>query len=133
MLEILRQLRLRGARRPVAEDGAGCPGSGGALFVANDDFPGAHFPLFDQTTHDVRIFPGEFFNLAPVIDSKYQQSTVDGIIERARERSEEHTSELQSRLHLVCRLLLEKKKTTYESTRYTSYSQSSTTLPALAL
>src|SRR2546422_6593822 len=28
----------------------------------------------------------------------------------ARARSEEHTSELQSRLHLVCRLLLEKKK-----------------------
>src|SRR2546422_3681398 len=27
------------------------------------------------------------------------------------ERSEEHTSELQSRLHLVCRLLLEKKNT----------------------
>src|SRR2546422_7791047 len=29
---------------------------------------------------------------------------------RERGRSEEHTSELQSRLHLVCRLLLEKKK-----------------------
>src|SRR2546422_6170047 len=29
---------------------------------------------------------------------------------RRRRRSEEHTSELQSRLHLVCRLLLEKKK-----------------------
>src|SRR2546422_7117532 len=29
----------------------------------------------------------------------------------AAARSEEHTSELQSRLHLVCRLLLEKKKT----------------------
>src|SRR2546422_1896277 len=29
---------------------------------------------------------------------------------RLRGRSEEHTSELQSRLHLVCRLLLEKKK-----------------------
>src|SRR2546422_1610360 len=29
---------------------------------------------------------------------------------RRRIRSEEHTSELQSRLHLVCRLLLEKKK-----------------------
>src|SRR2546422_731264 len=29
---------------------------------------------------------------------------------RPAERSEEHTSELQSRLHLVCRLLLEKKK-----------------------
>src|SRR5687768_18043070 len=30
--------------------------------------------------------------------------------DRAIARSEEHTSELQSRLHLVCRLLLEKKK-----------------------
>src|SRR2546422_8618286 len=30
--------------------------------------------------------------------------------EAAGRRSEEHTSELQSRLHLVCRLLLEKKK-----------------------
>src|SRR2546422_5402320 len=29
-----------------------------------------------------------------------------------QDRSEEHTSELQSRLHLVCRLLLEKKKQT---------------------
>src|SRR2546422_1450534 len=32
-------------------------------------------------------------------------------------RSEEHTSELQSRLHLVCRLLLEKKKTKNTATR----------------
>src|SRR3989442_8308431 len=31
---------------------------------------------------------------------------------RGSARSEEHTSELQSRPHLVCRLLLEKKKTT---------------------
>src|SRR5216684_4906463 len=31
---------------------------------------------------------------------------------RVSPRSEEHTSELQSRLHLVCRLLLEKKKKT---------------------
>src|SRR5256884_9494819 len=31
---------------------------------------------------------------------------------RSAKRSEEHTSELQSRLHLVCRLLLEKKKQT---------------------
>src|SRR2546422_5740821 len=37
---------------------------------------------------------------------------VGGAGARVREpqRSEEHTSELQSRLHLVCRLLLEKKK-----------------------
>src|SRR5690625_6614144 len=32
-------------------------------------------------------------------------------IERPQDRSEEHTSELQSRGHLVCRLLLENKKT----------------------
>src|SRR2546422_2101024 len=32
-------------------------------------------------------------------------------------RSEEHTSELQSRLHLVCRLLLEKKKKTTNNCR----------------
>src|SRR2546422_6972112 len=31
------------------------------------------------------------------------------------DRSEEHTSELQSRLHLVCRLLLEKKKKVIDS------------------
>src|SRR2546422_4683474 len=35
---------------------------------------------------------------------------VKGAHLRGARRSEEHTSELQSRLHLVCRLLLEKKK-----------------------
>src|SRR5687768_18082710 len=34
----------------------------------------------------------------------------DALDRRPDRRSEEHTSELQSRLHLVCRLLLEKKK-----------------------
>src|SRR5438876_12297815 len=34
------------------------------------------------------------------------------LIERVIGRSEEHTSELQSPVHLVCRLLLEKKKNT---------------------
>src|SRR3712207_7659842 len=33
-------------------------------------------------------------------------------VQRLHERSEEHTSELQSRQYLVCRLLLEKKKNT---------------------
>src|SRR5687768_18337967 len=36
--------------------------------------------------------------------------SADGSHPLQRARSEEHTSELQSRLHLVCRLLLEKKK-----------------------
>src|SRR2546429_3262213 len=37
--------------------------------------------------------------------------------DQRKSRSEEHTSELQSRLHLVCRLLLEKKKNTSLSHR----------------
>src|SRR2546429_6627857 len=43
-----------------------------------------------------------------------QEETTKQSVNRSKEpnrRSEEHTSELQSRLHLVCRLLLEKKKT----------------------
>src|SRR2546429_4506070 len=40
-------------------------------------------------------------------------------VEHHHGRSEEHTSELQSRLHLVCRLLLEKKKNTYMNLRLT--------------
>src|SRR2546422_7037491 len=43
-----------------------------------------------------------------------EDASVDAVhdVERGADdrRSEEHTSELQSRLHLVCRLLLEKKK-----------------------
>src|SRR2546429_5458923 len=43
----------------------------------------------------------------------------------AQARSEEHTSELQSRLHLVCRLLLEKKKNHQylESSQFPTMSQ----------
>src|SRR5437870_13556043 len=37
-------------------------------------------------------------------------------LDHIRKRSEEHTSELQSRGHLVCRLLLEKKKNTNNTT-----------------
>src|SRR5690349_23721835 len=40
---------------------------------------------------------------------------------RAGERSEEHTSELQSRRDLVCRLLLEKKKKETEGSSYRRY------------
>src|SRR2546422_8479759 len=40
------------------------------------------------------------------------------VLEGTQVRSEEHTSELQSRLHLVCRLLLEKKKKKKHKTIY---------------
>src|SRR3712207_7171049 len=44
-----------------------------------------------------------------------------------RNRSEEHTSELQSRQYLVCRLLLEKKKKIFHSSKY------QTAIPVLSL
>src|SRR5687768_18035753 len=53
----------------------------------------------------------------PLDDSRADKTTgttdeqdAHDLVNRKRWRSEEHTSELQSRLHLVCRLLLEKKK-----------------------
>src|SRR2546429_3918465 len=50
----------------------------------------------------------------------------------AASRSEEHTSELQSRLHLVCRLLLEKKKKkTPKHIHPTSWSKSSNTVDCM--
>src|SRR5690606_41724681 len=45
-----------------------------------------------------------------------RDSTERRRVKRGRVRSEEHTSELQSRENLVCRLLLEKKKLTAERT-----------------
>src|SRR5258708_16084695 len=48
----------------------------------------------------------------PVLAQHYLQSKkYEEELQRAQNRSEEHTSELQSPDHLVCRLLLEKKKT----------------------
>src|SRR5687768_18141296 len=41
----------------------------------------------------------------------HTRADLDDLTHELVARSEEHTSELQSRLHLVCRLLLEKKKT----------------------
>src|SRR5690625_675417 len=46
--------------------------------------------------------------LRRILPGDYSQLEVPELI-KLRERSEEHTSELQSRGHLVCRLLLEKK------------------------
>src|SRR6266699_5710672 len=45
-------------------------------------------------------------------DNRGDSSRMDTCAARGSSRSEEHTSELQSRPHLVCRLLLEKQKNT---------------------
>src|SRR2546429_6510874 len=53
---------------------------------------------------------GNLAHLVPDALLQLGAANVERQVEAARGRSEEHTSELQSRLHLVCRLLLEKKK-----------------------
>src|SRR5687768_17644622 len=73
--------------------------------------------VMDATMHRVENFIGREVNHADKLPGLSQlfhcgaAHTIrvenDGFVSL---RSEEHTSELQSRLHLVCRLLLEKKK-----------------------
>src|SRR5437870_7677620 len=70
--------------------------------------------LFPYTT----LFRSSFLNsgrgppgIAPILPSN-SGTAFSTSFETWTERSEEHTSELQSRGHLVCRLLLEKKKNT---------------------
>src|SRR3712207_7881786 len=62
---------------------------------------------FDETIPHfaVEFLPGQFDQRA---DSAYQ--CINLLSRENEKRSEEHTSELQSRQYLVCRLLLEKKK-----------------------
>src|SRR2546422_5277119 len=73
--------------------------------------------LFPYTTlfrSEAREELGVDLEPEPLFPLRYadERIVVHGMVYRARHdgRSEEHTSELQSRLHLVCRLLLEKKK-----------------------
>src|SRR3712207_7324318 len=53
------------------------------------------------------IHPGE---LARILRERIEELRDDDLGSQVELRSEEHTSELQSRQYLVCRLLLEKKK-----------------------
>src|SRR2546422_4044720 len=78
--------------------------------------------LFPYTTlfRSLPIVVGGLVGVAPVSvaqnpplppPSQAQQALQEAVQQNpGLARSEEHTSELQSRLHLVCRLLLEKKK-----------------------
>src|SRR3712207_7223012 len=69
----------------------------------------AHVPqtvfLADDSIAANLAFPGSVAGLAPAeVEEAIRLAGLDEL------RSEEHTSELQSRQYLVCRLLLEKKK-----------------------
>src|SRR2546423_2314987 len=66
--------------------------------------------LFPYTTL-FRSRPTNFERLSTsVIDNRSKFVDVGGENQKSTNRSEEHTSELQSLAYLVCRLLLEKKK-----------------------
>src|SRR5258708_14803532 len=69
--------------------------------------------LFPYTTL-FRSQRGEFLESAEVHGNRYgtSQKWIAEARAKGLDRSEEHTSELQSPDHLVCRLLLEKKKKT---------------------
>src|SRR2546421_4315168 len=62
-----------------------------------------------------------------------RQAAIDSSAYLSRLRSEEHTSELQSRSDLVCRLLLEKKKQRHAvTTRWCHWNATSRTTPGAA-
>src|SRR3712207_7968856 len=52
---------------------------------------------------------------APIEDYDRITLEADQVLQKLAQRSEEHTSELQSRQYLVCRLLLEKKQSTADA------------------
>src|SRR2546422_4038058 len=72
--------------------------------------------LFPYTT----LFRSRFENSTESLPASDRHGLGGGISGRRAGRSEEHTSELQSRLHLVCRLLLEKKKINLSKNRFGS-------------
>src|SRR2546422_4603042 len=68
---------------------------------------------YGNAATDVLITPGlKTYDLSMGKNWAFKPLGERGRLKFRAERSEEHTSELQSRLHLVCRLLLEKKKKT---------------------
>src|SRR5256885_2956261 len=74
--------------------------------------------LFPYTTlfRSGQLHVGAEYALPPVFSRQAKvRSTlhVESVGKEAKNRSEEHTSELQSPCNLVCRLLLEKKKSGY--------------------
>src|SRR3712207_7018222 len=93
-------------RRAVAR---GCT----AIFFFNDT---ATTEIYTLSLHDaLPIFNGHWLDRGAILGVRTYERVRGSSLASARaplkeERSEEHTSELQSRQYLVCRLLLEKKK-----------------------
>src|SRR5438445_8111702 len=75
----------------------------------------SYFSFFFNDTATTEIYTLSLHDALPICSASsrlrsWQPSSGSRRPTRSRKRSEEHTSELQSRQYLVCRLLLEKKK-----------------------
>src|SRR5207249_5928875 len=70
----------------------------------------ARHKLLDYSRREAFPVKIEDCYVAPRYGSEVEDRNLLALVEARRPRSEEHTSELQSRFDLVCRLLLEKKK-----------------------
>src|SRR2546429_3864043 len=84
--------------------------------VCSSDLPLTPFTV-DRYLIDAQLFPSTHTLSAKVVIRFTPRSDLNALTFELNsalkvDRSEEHTSELQSRLHLVCRLLLEKKNKT---------------------
>src|SRR5690625_6342249 len=89
--------------------------------VSTNEMGAAFTPFFPSTPKEQTILQEQADQIYEIFLDRVAQArhmTLDEVNEIAR--SEEHTSELQSRGHLVCRLLLEKKKKT-KTTRTTAH------------
>src|SRR5699024_11698189 len=68
--------------------------------------------LKETKANFLTLQPNEHDEMTSVI-SHFPHLIASSLVNQSKKRSEEHTSELQSRFDLVCRLLLEKKKQLY--------------------
>src|SRR3989449_1508360 len=94
--------------------------------VCSSDLFAAIWPVFirrrvqEHVRHSMAARALEGLCVLLVADDHGDPGRQFACLDRIDDRSEEHTSELQSRLHLVCRLLLEKKKRRLAESAYRS-------------
>src|ERR1017187_11012912 len=76
------------------------------------------FFFFFNDTATTEIYTLSLHDALPICTTYMNNAGRDGCCHYIISRSEEHTSELQSPMYLVCRLLLEKKKKTNKNQPY---------------
>src|SRR5206468_10151775 len=78
--------------------------------AAGSRFHVVQVSTWDDVLTSIRGRPVELAVVDPLLSGQARSQEIERQLDGPTARSEEHTSELQSRSELVCRLLLEKKK-----------------------